>query len=73
MRFFDDLLHAKNALVDGEFLIIGSQNLHHSAFGTGGGLAEYSLGTSDPEAIEQFKRMFEHYWGRGWAPASDAD
>ena len=70
LRFFDDLLHAKSALVDGAFLIIGSQNLHHSAFGTGKGLAEYSLGTSDPAAIAQFRRMFEHYWERGWAPAA---
>jgi phosphatidylserine/phosphatidylglycerophosphate/cardiolipin synthase-like enzyme len=62
VRYFSDLLHAKNALIDEEFLIVGSQNLHHSAFGEGEGLSEYNLGTSDPEAIAQFQRMFEYYW-----------
>jgi phosphatidylserine/phosphatidylglycerophosphate/cardiolipin synthase-like enzyme len=65
VRWFDDFLHAKNALIDDEFLIVGSQNMHYSAFGVPGGLAEYNLGTSDPDAIDQFKRMFEYYWSRG--------
>lgn len=65
IRWFDDLLHTKNALIDEEFLIIGSQNLHHSAFGEGGGLSEYNIGTSDPDAIEQFQKMFEYFWERG--------
>jgi len=64
IRWFDDLLHAKNALIDDAFLIVGSQNLHHSAFGEGTGLSEYNLGTSDPGAIEQFQKMFEHFWDR---------
>jgi len=65
IRWFDDLLHAKNALIDEEFLIVGSQNLHHSAFGEGTGLSEYNIGTSDPDAIEQFQKMFEYFWERG--------
>ncbi len=65
LRWFDDLLHAKTALIDEEFLIVGSQNLHYSAFGEGGGLSEYNIGTSDPDAIEQFQKMFEYYWERG--------
>ena len=65
LRWFDDLLHAKTALIDNMFLIVGSQNLHYSAFGKGGGLSEYSIGTSDPDAIGQFQKMFEHFWERG--------
>ena len=65
VRYFSDLLHAKTALIDEEFLIVGSQNLHHSAFGEGEGLSEYNLGTSDPEAIAQYQRWFESYWELG--------
>ncbi|MFA9406229.1 MAG: phospholipase D-like domain-containing protein [Anaerolineales bacterium] len=65
IRWFDDLLHTKNALIDEEFLIIGSQNLHHSAFGEGTGLSEYNIGTSDPDAIVQFQKMFDYFWERG--------
>ncbi len=65
LRWFDDLLHAKTAFIDDEFLIVGSQNLHYSAFGKGGGLSEYNIGTSDPDAIEQFQKMFEYFWERG--------
>jgi phosphatidylserine/phosphatidylglycerophosphate/cardiolipin synthase-like enzyme len=64
LRWFDDLLHSKSALIDEEFLIIGSQNLHHSAFGEGTGLSEYNIGTSDPDAIKQFQQMYEYFWER---------
>jgi phosphatidylserine/phosphatidylglycerophosphate/cardiolipin synthase-like enzyme len=63
-RFFDGLVHAKTALIDDEFLIVGSQNLHYSAFGENDGLTEYSLGVADPQAIEDFKRMFDYHWER---------
>jgi phosphatidylserine/phosphatidylglycerophosphate/cardiolipin synthase-like enzyme len=60
-RFFDGLVHVKSMLIDGEFLVVGSQNLHYSAFGDGG-LAEYNLGVTDPQAIDDYRRMFDHMW-----------
>ena len=62
VRKFPGELHAKTALIDEEFLIIGSQNYNYSAFGDGDGLAEYSFGTNDAEAIEDYLKMFEYYW-----------
>jgi phosphatidylserine/phosphatidylglycerophosphate/cardiolipin synthase-like enzyme len=64
VRAIDRRVHAKNALIDSEFLIVGSQNYHYSAFGTGTGLAEYSLGVDDPRAAEAYGRMYDYYWER---------
>ena len=64
IRMYDDLLHTKSALIDGEFVIVGSQNLHWSAFGEGVGLSEYSLGVGDPAAAEQYQRFFDYMWDR---------
>jgi cardiolipin synthase len=50
-------------LIYDEFLVVGSQNLHYSAFG-GGALTEYSLGVTDPQAIEDYQRMFDYMWDR---------
>lgn len=61
-RFFDGLVHAKNALIDDQFLFVGSHNLHYSALGDGNGLTEHSIGVTDPQAIEEFIRLFEYYW-----------
>lgn len=68
-------LHTKAALVDGQMLVVGSQNLHHSSFGPLG-LAEYSLATSDAGAVKEFAQMFAFAWARGqdvqapwWLPA----
>ena len=55
-------MHPKATLIDEEFLIIGSQNYHYSAFGEGVGLAEYSLGVEDREAVDDYKRIFEYQW-----------
>jgi phosphatidylserine/phosphatidylglycerophosphate/cardiolipin synthase-like enzyme len=63
VRSFASSVHAKGTLIDDEFVIVGSQNYHWSAFGEDRGLAEYSLGTTDPEAIAEFQRFFEHHWG----------
>jgi cardiolipin synthase len=57
-------MHAKSTLIDDEFLIIGSQNYHYSAFGEGGGLTEYSMGTDDPQAVADYKAVFEYEWQR---------
>jgi cardiolipin synthase len=64
LRMLDDLLHSKSALIDGEFVIVGSQNLHWSAFGIDNGLSEYSLGIGDPGAAEQYQRFFDYLWER---------
>lgn len=68
-------LHTKAALVDGAMLVVGSQNLHHSAFGPLG-LAEYSLATSDAGAVAEYRQLFETEWARAhtirapwWLPA----
>jgi len=64
-RYFNDSVHAKAVLVDDQFLIVGSQNFHYSAFGNGKGLAEFNIGTDDPDAIEKFKSFFEYFWEHG--------
>jgi phosphatidylserine/phosphatidylglycerophosphate/cardiolipin synthase-like enzyme len=64
-RFFNDSVHAKAVLIDDQFLIVGSQNFHYSAFGDGKGLVEFNIGTDDPDAIADFKSFFEYHWERG--------
>jgi hypothetical protein len=64
IRPFPGPVHAKDTLIDDQFLIVGSHNFHWSAFGTGQGLAEYSLGVADPQAISDFERFFEYHWER---------
>ena len=64
VRPFPGPVHAKDTLIDDQFLIVGSHNFHWSAFGTGQGLAEYSLGVADPQAISDFERFFEYHWER---------
>ena len=64
-RYFNDSVHAKAVLIDDQFLIVGSQNFHYSAFGDGKGLVEFNIGTDDPDAIANFKRFFEYHWERG--------
>jgi phosphatidylserine/phosphatidylglycerophosphate/cardiolipin synthase-like enzyme len=64
IRPFSGPVHAKNTLIDDQFLIVGSHNFHWSAYGEGQGLAEYSLGVADPQAILDFERFFEYHWQR---------
>ena len=64
VRFFDGPVHAKTALLDDQLLIVGSQNLHYSAFGTGGGLTEYSLAIEDPQAAADVRVIFDYEWER---------
>jgi len=61
LRFYDGKIHSKAILIDKELLIIGSQNLHYSAWGEKG-LTEYSVSTDDPDAIAEYKALFEHKW-----------
>ncbi|WP_229780654.1 phospholipase D-like domain-containing protein [Deinococcus malanensis] len=59
----DGGLHSKAALIDGQMLTVGSQNLHFSSFGDRG-LNEYTLATSDPAALAAAQRTFDFEWGR---------
>jgi phosphatidylserine/phosphatidylglycerophosphate/cardiolipin synthase-like enzyme len=62
MRFFNGRVHAKSGLIDDSILIIGSQNYQYSAWGKGGGLGENNITTTDPQAIAEFKALFETKW-----------
>ncbi|TET29600.1 MAG: hypothetical protein E3J69_13195 [Anaerolineales bacterium] len=63
-RYFNDSVHAKAVLIDNQFLLVGSQNFHYSAFGDIA-LTEFNIGTDDPDAIAAFQRFFEYHWERG--------
>ena len=71
IRFFNGKLHAKSTMIDDALLIIGSQNLHYSAWGEGS-LTEHSLTTNDPAAIEEYKGLFEAKW-RDAVPFENAE
>jgi len=55
-------MHSKSVLVDGQVLIVGSQNFHYSAYGPGGGLSEFSFAVEDPRAAEEYQRIFNYEW-----------
>lgn len=61
LRFYSGKIHTKTILIDDKLLIIGSQNLHYSAFGQRG-LNEYNLATNSPQAIAEYKAFFEAKW-----------
>jgi cardiolipin synthase len=61
LRFYNGKIHAKSILMDGGLLIIGSHNLHYSAWGDTG-LNEYSLATDNPESIAEYQALFEDKW-----------
>jgi cardiolipin synthase len=62
VRFFNgDLVHAKAALIDDAWLVVGSQNFHYSAWGDQA-LTEYNLVTDDSDATEEFKKFFDFLW-----------
>jgi cardiolipin synthase len=62
IRFYNGPMHPRAVLIDDEFLIVGSQNLHYSAFDTTWGLTEHSIGTEDEQAIADFERIFAVEW-----------
>jgi phosphatidylserine/phosphatidylglycerophosphate/cardiolipin synthase-like enzyme len=62
LRFYNGRVHAKSALIDDALLIIGSQNFQYSAWGKGSGLGENMITTSDPQAIAEFKALFDFKW-----------
>jgi cardiolipin synthase len=61
LRFSANKMHNKAMLVDEEFLSVGSQNFHYSAWGSPS-LTEYNLATDDPEAVAEFLTEFEYWW-----------
>jgi hypothetical protein len=72
LRFFDGRTHSKSALIDDAILIIGSQNFQYSAWGKGGGLGENMITTSAPEAIAEYKMLFETKWAEA-VPVTEAE
>jgi len=64
IRYFEQDMHIKSALIDREFLVVGNQNFHYSAWGGDGTLAEYDLSTEAAEAILNYEQFFEYYWDR---------
>jgi hypothetical protein len=72
LRFFDGRTHSKSAMIDNAILIVGSQNFQYSAWGKGGGLGENMITTSDPEAITEYKNLFEFKW-KDAVPVSEAE
>lgn len=63
-RYFQDSVHAKAVLIDNQFLLVGSQNFHYSAYGDSA-LTEFNIGTDDPDAVAAFQKFFEYHWARG--------
>ncbi len=61
LRFSGNKMHNKALLIDKEFLSVGSQNFHYSAWGSPS-LTEYNIATDDPAAVEEFLTEFEYWW-----------
>jgi phosphatidylserine/phosphatidylglycerophosphate/cardiolipin synthase-like enzyme len=68
---FPEPIHGKAVTIDGQFLIVGSQNWDFSAFGTGEegdpwpfnvDLAEYNLGIDSGPAAEEFNLWYDGLW-----------
>ena len=72
LRFFNGRVHAKSGLIDDSLLIIGSQNYQYSAWGKGSGLGENDITTTDPDAIAEYKAMFETKWEQS-IPVTEAE
>ncbi len=62
-RYFNASVHAKAVLIDNQFLLVGSQNFHYSAYGDGA-LTEFNIGTDDPDAVAAFQKFFNYHWER---------
>jgi hypothetical protein len=68
LRYYPGSIHTKSVLVDEALLIIGSQNLHYSAYGQDTGLTEYNLAVQDEQAIADYQALFDFVWGISTAP-----
>ena len=65
VRYFDGPMHYKSIDIDGELVIVGSQNFHYSAMQPLSGLAEYNLGVLDAAAVSDYNSLFEYHWEQG--------
>jgi phosphatidylserine/phosphatidylglycerophosphate/cardiolipin synthase-like enzyme len=65
LRYFDGPMHYKSINIDGELVIVGSQNFHYSALDPLSGLAEYNLGVVDEQAVADYEQLFEYHWQKG--------
>lgn len=63
LRFSGNKMHNKAMLIDKEFLSVGSQNFHFSAWGSPS-LTEYNMATDDPQAVGEFLTEYEYWWGQ---------
>lgn len=61
LRFYNGKIHAKGTLIDESLLMIGSFNMHYSSWGENG-LTEFVLATDDPQAVAEFKALYETKW-----------
>ncbi len=61
VRFSSNKMHDKAFVIDDEFLVIGSQNFHWSAWGSPS-LTEYNLATENRTAIQDFQQEYEYQW-----------
>jgi phosphatidylserine/phosphatidylglycerophosphate/cardiolipin synthase-like enzyme len=65
VRYYNDGdMHSKAFLLDNDFVVVGSQNFHYSAWGDGA-LTEYNFGTDDLGAIDDYREVFDYHWERG--------
>jgi len=64
IKFYNGKMHDKALLIDEEFLIVGSQNFHYSAWGSPS-LTEYNIATDDSQAIADFLSEFDYHWVEG--------
>jgi phosphatidylserine/phosphatidylglycerophosphate/cardiolipin synthase-like enzyme len=63
IRFYDGKIHNKSLSIDEQFLVVGSQNFHYSAWGSHEfSLTEFNIGTDNVQAIEDFQSTFEYRW-----------
>jgi cardiolipin synthase len=69
VKFNANKMHDKAMLIDREWLVVGSQNFHWSAWGSPS-LTEYNIATDDKGAILEFLVEFNHWWDQG-IPAAE--
>lgn len=66
IKFSKDPLHAKAFSIDGQFVVVGSQNFDFSSFGEDptniNDLVEYSLGVDNGDIAGEFDGKFEDLW-----------
>ncbi len=64
VKFAANKMHDKVLLIDQEWMSVGSQNFHWSAWDTPS-LTEYNIATDDPLAIDEFLIEYNYWWELG--------